>query len=158
MEIENVLEVEFKEIWDDNFAWRITKQNEDILERGRFGDYDLGVNSTYYPDFSKGANILYIKGTNEDSDDRINICTTEGKEIIEKKVKAINEKYGIIKKWRAIRRERYYYINSMLQIDKDLDYRTIDDDTRYINNNYFKTEELAEKFRDKLIEVLKNND
>jgi hypothetical protein F3_00887 len=157
MEIENVLEVEFKEIWDDNFAWRITKQNEDILERGRFGDYDLGVNSTYYPDFSTGVNILYIRGTNEDSDGRINICTTERKEIIEKKVKAINEKYGIIKKWRAIRRERYYYINSMLQIDKDLDYRTIDDDTRYINNNYFKTEELAEEFRDKLIEVLKDN-
>ena len=157
MEIENVLEVEFKEIWGNNFAWRIIKQNEEILERGRFGDYDLGVNSTYYPDFSLGFNILYIRGTNKDSDDRINICTLEEKELIEEKVKAINKKYGIVKKWRAERQERYYYINSMLHIDKDLDYRTVDDDTRYVNNNYFKTKELAEKFQSKIIEMLKDN-
>lgn len=84
-------------------------------------------------------------------------CTLKEKELIEEKVKLINEWYGIIKKWRAKRQEKYYYINSMLQIDKDLDYGAIDDDTRYKNNNYFKTEKLAEEFRDKLIEVLKDN-
>lgn len=157
MEIENVLEVEFKELWDNNFAWKITKQNEEILKRGIFEDSIVSVNSTYFPDFYEKEEKLYIKGTSKGMDDKVNICTSEEKALIEEKVKAINKKYGIVKKWRAERQERYYYINSMLHIDKDLDYRTVDDDTRYVNNNYFKTKELAEKFQAKIMEVLKNN-
>ena len=160
MEIENVLEVEFIPIWDDNFVWKITKQNEDILKIGEFKDSNLNVYSSSNYDYIKDTNTLYIKG--EDTDCYYNcgvykFCTLKEKELIEEKVKLINEWYGIIKKWRAKRQEKYYYINSMLQIDKDLDYGAIDDDTRYKNNNYFKTEKLAEEFRDKLIEVLKDN-
>ena len=109
------------------------------------------------PDFVRDTNYLFIRGGDEEGDDIITICSSEEKALIEEKVKAINKKYGIVKKWRAKRQERYYYINSMLHIDKDLDYRTIDDDTRYFNNNYFKTKELAEKFQDKIMKVLKDN-
>lgn len=35
MEKENVLEIEFQPVWD-KWAWKITKQNEEILKRNNF--------------------------------------------------------------------------------------------------------------------------
>ena len=142
MEKETVLEIEFITVWD-RWAWKIIKQNEEILERGRFGDYGLGVNSTYYPDFSTGVNTLYIRGTNKYSDGRINICTTEEKEIIEKKVEAINEKYGTKKRWRAENDEVYYYINEHFEVDWFRDNRLPGTNKNYENGNYFQTKQEA---------------
>ena len=43
MEKEKVLEIEFKELWDNNFAWKIVKQNEEILKRNNFKDEEFNV-------------------------------------------------------------------------------------------------------------------
>lgn len=160
MEIENVLEVEFIPIWDNNFVWKITKQNEDILKIGDFKDINLNVYSSSNYDYIKDTDTLYIKG--EDTNYYYNcgiykFCTLEEKKLIEKKVRLLNEKYGIVRKWRAVRQERYYFINDMLQVDEDLDYRASDDDIRYYSRNYFKTEVEAKEYVEKIKSILKEN-
>ena len=100
MEKETVLEIAFMPVWD-KWAWRIIKQNEDILRRGKFKDDDISVRSIYFSDFKEDEEILFIKGISKNMDDKINLCTIEEKLIIERKVKAINEKYGIKKRWRG---------------------------------------------------------
>ncbi len=51
MEKETVLEIEFKELWDNDFAWKIVKQNEEILKRNEFIDKELNVESFRSPEF-----------------------------------------------------------------------------------------------------------
>lgn len=147
MEKETVLEIEFKELWDNNFAWKITKQNEEILKRGIFEDSIVVVNSTYFPDFYEKEEKLYIRGTSKNMDDKVIICTLEEKKLIEEKVKAINEKYGIKKRWRAIDSGWYYYINnSYSSIIFAIDHRFEDDNKRYESGNYFWTEKEASEY------------
>ena len=147
MEKEKVLEIEFKELWDNNFAWKVTKQNEDILKRGEFKDDDISVRSIYFSDFKEDEEILFIKGISKNMDDKINICTIEEKLIIERKVKAINEKYGIKKIWRANNEGWYYYIHSNYSlIIFAIDHRFTDDNNRYETGNYFRTEEEAKEY------------
>ena len=97
MEKEKVLEIEFMPVWD-KWAWRIIKQNEEILKRNNFKDEELNVESFRSPEFLSLANKLFIKGSAESRDDDINICNQEEKALIEEKVKAINEKYVIKKR------------------------------------------------------------
>lgn len=97
---ENVLEIEFIPVWD-KWVWRITKQDEEIFERGEFYDKELKVKSSSYPCYFQEEEILCIKGKNKGNDNFICFCTSEEKILIEHKVKSINEKYGIKKKWRA---------------------------------------------------------
>ena len=65
---------------------------------------------------------------------------------MKEKVKAINEKYGIKKRWRAKTGEEYFYIDDYckISIDKDRDYS--EDEARYCFGNYFKAKEEAEKY------------
>ena len=37
---EDVLRIDFQPVFD-NYAWKITYQNENVLERGKFYDKDL---------------------------------------------------------------------------------------------------------------------
>ncbi|MDK4479953.1 hypothetical protein MWG07_00485 [Fusobacterium necrophorum] len=92
MEKEKVLEIEFIPIWD-KWAWRITKQNENVLERGVFKDDEIRVMSSSGPCLCLD-NFLYIKGMDSSHDDDCFVCTNKEKKIIKEKVKAINEKYG----------------------------------------------------------------
>lgn len=160
MERESVLEVEFIPIWDNNFVWKITKQNEGILKIGKFVDNELNIFSYDRVDYDIDRNILYIKGDYTDNDYKLGIydfCTLEEKKLIEEKVGLLNEKYAIKSLWRAKRGEDYYYITDELFIENDKDFRAIEDDRRYRNKNYFETEELAEEFKEKIKDVLKNN-
>lgn len=146
MEKENVLEIEFKELWDNNFAWRVTKQNEEILGRNVFKDEELNVESFESPEFRKAESKLFIKGYVRTYDHNIQICTAEEKALIEEKVKAINEKYGIKKRWRAEEDNEYYYIDSEFSIRSDNDNYVISDNNKYMNGNYFRTKEQAEEY------------
>ena len=146
MEKENVLEIEFKELWDNNFAWRFTKQNEEILGRNVFKDEELNVESFESPEFRKAESKLFIKGYVRTYDHNIQICTAEEKALIEEKVKAINEKYGVKKRWRAEEDNEYYYIDSEFSIRSDNDNYVISDNNKYMNGNYFRTKEQAEEY------------
>lgn len=149
MEKEMVLEIEFKELWNNKFAWKIIKQDEKILEKGEFIDRDIKVESSFRPEFDTNKEILYIRGMDELSNDKINICTAKDKKIIEEKVKAINEKYGIPKRWRAENEGYYYYIHSDYFLTVfAIDHRFTDDNNRYEAGNYFNTGKEAKEYKE----------
>ena len=139
---EGVLRVEFERIFD-KWGMRIVYQ-DDIFERGTFIDNDIKVSSNYSIEYYKTKGWLYILGNNTDKDDDIIIVTDEEKEIIENKIKLINKKYGIEKRWRARKEGIYYFIvGSNFYIGNDFDVRDKIDDERYNIGNYFETEKLA---------------
>lgn len=151
MEKENVLEIEFQPVWD-KWAWRVVNQNEEVLKRDNFIDKKIEVMSDGgSPDFVKDTNYLFIRGGNKEGDGIIRICTAEEKLIIERKVKAINEKHGIKRRWRAEEDNEYYYIDSEFSIRSDNDNYVILDNNKYMNGNYFKTKEDAEEYAEYMI-------
>ena len=145
MEKETVLEIEFQPVFD-KWAWRITKQNEEILERNVFKDEELNVESFESPEFKKMESKLFIKGYAKKDDDNIQICTTEEKALIEIKVKSINEKYGIPKRWRANFGGEYCFIDDNFSIKWDRDKEYFVDNRKYENGNYFETKTEAEEY------------
>ena len=148
MEKETVLEIEFQPVFD-KWAWKITKHV--------FLDKEIGVMSDGgSPDFVKDTNYLFIRGFSKKDDNKINMCTIEEKELIVEKVKAINKKYGIKKRWRANFGGVYYCINEPFGITWYIDGYTAASNKKYENGNYFKTEaealEYAEYMKQKSLE------
>lgn len=144
-ETETVLEIEFQPVWD-KWAWRITKQNEKILKRNEFLDKELNVESFRSPEFLSLKNKLYIRGSEKRLDDNISICNQEEKELIVEKVKAINKKYGISKRWRANFGGEYCFIDDNFSIKWDRDKEYFVDNRKYENGNYFQTTEEAKEY------------
>ena len=140
---EDVLKIEFQTVFD-KWAWRIIYQNEDVLKRGIFVDEEICVESGILPSFN--LDILFLKGDFREQDDKINLCTAEEKSDIEEKVRAINKKYGIKKRWRAEKNDYYHYIEGFISIVEGIDLNFVEDNERYKVGNYFKSKELAEKF------------
>lgn len=146
MEKETVLEIEFTPVFD-KWAWKITKQNEEVLARDVFLDKEIGVMSDGgSPDFVKDTNYLFIRNFSKTEDNKINICSSEEKALIEGKMKAINEKYGITKRWRAEYGKIYYYIDSVLDISISIEYHYALSNVCYERGNYFRTKEEAEEY------------
>lgn len=139
---DTVLEIEFQPVFDV-WGWKITKQNEDILQRGKFEDINIGVYSTNIPSYDYYNCMLGIRGNNKDKDDLINLCTEDEKREIEVKVRNINEKYGIYKKWKAKYGNSYFFIDSTFDImeEKDINWKL--DNNRYSIGNYFETKKEA---------------
>ena len=101
MEKEKVLEIEAQEVFD-RVAIRIKYQNFEVLKRGEFEDREIGVVSFNNPCYlSYPYNQLHLKGKFKIDDDFIFTVTKEEFENIKNMVEAINEKYGIPKRWRA---------------------------------------------------------
>lgn len=146
MEKEKVLEIEFKELWDNNFAWKIVKQNEEILKRNNFKDEELNVESLRSPDFLFLTNRLFLRGDVKSQDDNISICNQEEKALIEDKVKDINEKYGIKKRWRAKYDDTYFCIDEYFEVTWHRNIQNIYENRRYEKGNYFRTKEEAEEY------------
>ena len=153
----DVLKVEFERVFD-SYAFRISYQNTEILERGEFNDKELGVFSRVSPAFDIIDNKvveLFLRGNKEQYDKRIMICTKEEKQLIEEKVRQINEKYGIIEDWTPEIGEEMYYISffsipSNCKINKMIYINNIN-----IDDNMFRTKEIAEECLKKIVEVMK---
>ena len=149
----DVLKVEFGRIFD-KWGMRITYQDE-RLKRGTFTDSKINVSSNYNIEYDRINNWLYILGKNKGKDNNIIVVSDEEKEIIEDKVKRINENYGVEKRWRAEENKTYYFISeSNFYIDDDYDVRDKIDDERYKIGNYFRTKELAKKKIKEIKEIL----
>ena len=142
MKKETVLEIEFQPVFD-KWAWKITKQNEEILIRNEFIDKELNVECLRSPDFLFLTNKLFLRGDVKSQDDNISFCNQEEKALIEIKVKAINEKYGIKKRWRAKYGYCYYYINDIFEVCSYAETFSRIDNAKYETLNYFKTGEEA---------------
>nr|DAR69329.1 MAG TPA: hypothetical protein [Caudoviricetes sp.] len=155
MEKETVLEIEFQPVFD-KWAWRITKQNEEILKKGTFEDKNIGVYSVNFPCYNYYNCTLGIRGNNENKDNLINLCTEDEKREIEIKVRNINEKYGIPKRWRAGKGEVYYLMYLDFRVIKEEEDYAKTDTARYNFGNYFKTKnealEYAEYMKQKSLE------
>ena len=148
MEREDVLEIEFMPVWD-RWAWRITKQDEEVFPRDDFYDDTLGVYCNGNPEFIKGRNDLFILSDESDTEIGINICDEEQKKMIEEKVRLINKKYG--KSWRAEKSGKYYCIDSTFDIDTKYENFKDEDEERYTFGNYFKTEQEAQEYAEYMI-------
>lgn len=157
MEKENVLEIEFQPIFD-KWGWRVIKQNEVILKRGVFRDSDIDVVSCSFPNYYEFTGVLYIRGDDKEKDNLVNICTEETKRKIEIKVRNINEKYGVKKRWRAEKGGQYFYIDTFGEISSDTEYDLSEDSESYEFGNYFRTIAEAEKYRDRIKEILLNRE
>lgn len=151
MEKEKVLEIETQKVFD-KVAIRIKYQNFEVLKRGEFYDGERKVESDWVPEYIKDNNKLYIQGKAESGDSRIFFVDKEDLKKILEIVNKINEKYGILKRWRAEKGGIYWFID----IDfsgkvRDLwDQCSHDENVRYNLGNYFKTKEEAEKVKKEL--------
>jgi hypothetical protein len=152
MEKEKVLEIEFQEVFD-KVAWRISYQNEDVLKRGEFEDDEIGVGSCFYPSYIR--NTLMLLGIDKQKDNDVCVVAKEEAEIIKQRVDAINEKYGIPKRWRAEYNGKYFVIGNDGMIFEDRDKRYDTDNRRYVLGNYFKTKEEAQAKLEKIKQILK---
>lgn len=140
---EDVLKVEFEKVFD-KWACRIIYQNTNILERRKFKDENIGVFSIDSFDYNHYSNELFILG-NVSEDNKIIVVNNKERKIIEDKVKLINKKYGIEKRWRAEKGEYYYCIDlECFRVVRVKEFDNISDRNLYINHNYFKTKKQAE--------------
>lgn len=146
MEKEKVLEIEFQEVFD-KVAVRIKYQNFEVLKRGEFYDGERKVESDWAPEYIKDNNKLYIQGKDESEDSRIFLVDKEDLKKILEIVNKINEKYGIPKRWRGKRSDKYFSIFGDSEISEITDNYFPEDQRRYEWGNYFKTLEEAEKIK-----------
>ena len=142
MEKEKVLEIESQEVFD-RVAIRIKYQNFEVLKRGEFEDRGIGVVSFNNPCYLPSPyNQLHLKGKSKIEDNSIFTVAKEEFKNIKNMVEAINEKYGIPKRWRAKENDCYYTI-----FGENIEKKSLADDKFYNLGNYFKTKEEAEKVR-----------
>lgn len=137
---EPVLKIEHEKVFD-KYAVRIVYQNEDILKRSGFND--CGVKSITCIEYKD--NIFYIRGNNPEKDDKIIIVNDIQLQHIFEKVNKVNEKYGIVKRWRANKDECYYTILSNGEIMSITEKGSIEDNARYELGNYFQSIKEAKK-------------
>ena len=149
MEKEKVLEIEYQEVFY-KVAIRIKYQNFEILKRGEFYDKETGVESVWAPEYIKYDNKLYIQGKENDKDSKILLIDKEDLKKILEIVNKINEKYGIPKRWRGKRSDKYFSIFGDSEISETTDNYFPEDQRRYEWGNYFKTLEEAEKVKAEL--------
>lgn len=152
MEKEEVLKLEYTKINDDYTVATITYQNEDVLKRSHFNDTELNILSFMMPCLNDTT--LFIKGSSFKCDNRPIIIPNENVKFVKEKVKKLNEKYGIPKKWCPKIDDKYYYIS--LGATTNINYN-VWDNTLYENlclekNLIFKTKEEAHFVANKMLE------
>lgn len=145
MEKEKVLEIEFKEVWDNKWAWRVVKNDIPYSKELKEIEFKgIKVINTH-------KNSLFFLDGFEDGYEQLEdfeLILTDEKLEIEKFIGYVNQKYGIPKRWRAEYRRQYLTILSNGEIEKIGEYEDIDSNLRYSLGNYFKTEEEAQKVID----------
>ena len=154
IEKEDVLTIEHQEVFDC-VAFRIVYQNEEVLKRGIFRDKEINVYSeNFFAYYANGS--LFIRGEEEIKDNFVEVVSKEKFKDIENKVRLINEKYGIEKKWRAEIWKDYFYISTEFNVIKEKDLYTDIDNEFYAAGNYFKSLEVAEKVASEFKKVVTN--
>lgn len=135
---EDVLKIEYRKVFD-KYAVRIAYQNYDVLVRENFNDCGIkSISQIEYRD-----NVFYVRGSNIKKDDNVIIVDYNQLQDIIEKVNKVNRKYGTIDRWRAGKREYYYYINPVGYILKEQDEYDWRGNEKYKLGNYFKTKEEA---------------
>lgn len=152
MQKEEVLKLEYLKINDDYTIATIVYQNDEILKRDAFYDNELGIKSFILPDFIHST--LYIRGCNSALDNRPIIIPNENVKSVKEKVRKLNEKYGIAKKWCPNIDDNYYYIyfGSTTNISYSFWDNTSIENRLLKKNLIFKTAEEAKFVANKILE------
>lgn len=140
MNYDTVFEIQFKEVWDDKYAWKIIKNK--INFKNTDGEIKLNNLKIY----SKFEDILYKFDESifewKILDDNILVDYSQ-KLIIEDFVNYINKKYSNNSRWRAEKGHHFYYITSNSDVSKTYDDYSPYKNSYYYLGNYFETEEQA---------------
>lgn len=147
MSCNTVFEIQFKEVWDDKYAWKIVKNNIDFKNTGG----EIKLNNLKIS--SKFEDILYKFDESvfewKILDDNTLVDYSQ-KSIIEDFVNYINKKYFRTVRWRANKNQYYYYIDSYGDISKEQEAYDWRGNSRYNLGNYFKTEKEAREIIDSI--------
>lgn len=108
MEKEEVLKLEYVRMNDDYTIATIVHQNNEILKRDAFYDNELKVISGAKPEFVYP--FLYVRGYKTELDNMPFAIPNEHLEFVKEKVRKLNEKYGVVKKWCPNIDDNYYSI------------------------------------------------
>ena len=152
MQKEEVLKLEYVKMNDDYTVATIVYQNDNVLKREYFNDDKLGVRSDRKPEFMYPS--LFVRGYKTELDNMPIIIPNEHLEFVKEKVKKLNEKYGIVKKWYPDIDDNYYYISfgSTNSINYSFWGNTSLENLYLDKNLIFKTEEEASFVADKILE------
>lgn len=152
MEKEEVLKLEYTKINDDYTIATIVYQNDEILKRNHFKDYELGVKSFVNPEFMYPN--LYVRGYKTELDNLPITIPNKHLEFVKEKVRKLNEKYGTPKKWCPKIDDNYYYIyfGSTTNIGYTF-WGNSSIENRFLEKNLiFKTKEEAQFVANKILE------
>ena len=145
MEKENVLEIEYQEVFD-KIAVRIKYLNDDFFAEGLLKEDVEKYNCSFIKNPTDlEEHVICLYGDIYLSNNNIYCYCEETINKIKEFVDFVNEKYGIIRRWRAEQNKGYFYIYSNGLVDEIMEsYKTMDNQ-RYELGNYFRTEEEAQK-------------
>ena len=148
MEKENVLEIEYQEVFD-KIAVRIKKLDDDFFADGLLKE-DVEKYKCQFLESPTDLEqrIIWIYNDIFLSDNDINCYCEEKIKQIKEFVNYVNEEYGIIKRSRAEEKCSYWYIDSDNAINLTDENFYEEDDDRYNLGNYFQTREQAQKVID----------
>ena len=138
MEKEKVLEIEITKINDDWSAITVKKIKKDFGNNDLFEWINIGGNYLYNRKIFINRIYPHIPF----------LIRNEIIEHLKDIVNAINEKYGIPKRWRAEEDEEYFYIGSDGQVWSTDETFSGEDEDNYELGNYFKTYKEAKKVID----------
>ena len=150
MEKEKVLEIEIKEVWD-RVAVRIKYLNGDFFAGGLLKeDVEKYKCSFIESPTDLEERIIWLYDDIYLSDNNIYCYCEETIDKIKEFVDYVNEEYGIPKRWRGKRSDKYFSIFGDSEISEITDNYFPEDQRRYEWGNYFKTKEEAEKVKEEL--------
>lgn len=172
MEKEKVLEIEITKINDNWSVWDIKKINRKILKNGINDKFCINDNNYHFEITEGDTDFYYTVNLSLQEAPVLNLnCRDE--EIIPNLIEnnqvndlvliitEINKKYGIIKRWRGQRSDKYFTIFGDGEFGETVDNYFPEDQRRYEWGNYFKTEEEAQKVKielDKFWERVRNGE
>lgn len=158
---ENVLELKIVKMNNEYSACTITKQNDDVIERGKFkfeASNGLVISSLLFPIYSNVSEnmMLDIRGLDPLRDNKIIIISNKDMPLIEQAVQELNQKHGTVTHWRAKKHEKYYFVNFYtLDVLYEFEKNTIFSKILYPTGNYFKTEKQAKECAERIKKVIK---
>lgn len=113
---EDVLEIETQPVFDNWYAWRVKKQNTDVLPYGSYinRENEIIVNEAISRMSSKDFSIinsyvLFLKTGKKD--DYFGIVHIDSLDILLRKIEEINELYGVKRRRKPRYGEEFYYIS-----------------------------------------------
>lgn len=156
MEKEKVLDIEIVKINDVWSAWHIKKINRKILKNGIKDKFYINDN-WYHFEITEGETDFYysVKGIDLQEEPVLNIYYKDDEilNLIRNNevndlilgIFEINEKYGIHKRWRAEKGEKYFLVSASGLIEFRTETDSPYDKLKYNLGNYFQTKEKVEE-------------